>query len=410
MNIKTLTVTEVSNYIKRVIDNDFILGNLSVKGEISNLKFHSSGHIYFSLKDESSKINCVMFKSKAMYLDVALEEGMQIVVKGRASIYPATGSMQIYCEEINKEGIGELFIKFEKLKKKLESKGYFETYNKKELPKYPRRIGVVTSPTGAAIRDIINVIKRRNGMVDIVLYPAKVQGIDAYKEIIEGIQYFNERNNVDLLIVGRGGGSIEELWNFNEEALAEAIYNSNIPIISAVGHEVDFTICDFVSDIRAATPSQGAEIAVPLENDIKQEIERISLYLDDTIYNKIKNCRNEIISMEKILKIHSPLSKIQNYYLEVDKIKDRLDFVLKTKLNKEKQRLESLNSLLIAHNPVNILSRGYAIIEDNDTLIKSKEQLREEKNLMITFKDGKIKGKFMPSDKQFGNMSTEKKK
>lgn len=401
MNIKTLTVTEVSNYIKRVIDNDFILGNLSVKGEISNLKFHSRGHIYFSLKDESSKINCVMFKSKAMYLDVDLEEGMQIVVKGKASIYPATGSMQIYCEEINKEGIGDLFIKFEKLKKKLESKGYFEFYNKKELPKYPRRIGVVTSPTGAAIRDIINVIKRRNGMVDIVLYPAKVQGIGAYKEIIEGIQYFNEKNNVDLLIVGRGGGSIEELWNFNEEALAEAVYNSNLPIISAVGHEVDFTICDFVSDVRAATPSQGAEIAVPLENDIKQEIERISLYLDDTIYNKIKNCKNEIISMERILKIHSPLSKIENCYLEVDKLKDRLDFALKTKLNTEKQRLESLNSLLIAHNPVNVLSRGYAIIEDDDTLIKSKEQLKEEKKLKITFKDGKIEGKFMPSDKEF---------
>lgn len=401
MNIKTLTVTEVNNYIKRVIDNDFILGNLSVKGEISNLKFHSSGHIYFSLKDESSKINCVMFKSKAMYLDVDLEEGMQIVVKGKASIYPATGSMQIYCEEINKEGIGDLFIKFEKLKKKLESKGYFEFYNKKELPKYPRRIGVVTSPTGAAIRDIINVIKRRNGMVDIVLYPAKVQGIGAYKEIIEGIQYFNEKNNVDLLIVGRGGGSIEELWNFNEEALAEAVYNSNLPIISAVGHEVDFTICDFVSDVRAATPSQGAEIAVPLENDIKQEIERISLYLDDTIYNKIKNCKNEIISMERILKIHSPLSKIENCYLEVDKLKDRLDFALKTKLNTEKQRLESLNSLLIAHNPVNVLSRGYAIIEDDDTLIKSKEQLKEEKKLKITFKDGKIEGKFMPSDKEF---------
>ena len=401
MNIKTLTVTEVNNYIKRVIDNDFILGNLSVKGEISNLKYHSSGHIYFSLKDESSKINCVMFKSKAMYLDVDLEEGMQIVVKGKASIYPATGSMQIYCEEINKEGIGDLFIKFEKLKKKLESKGYFENYNKKEIPRYPRRIGVVTSPTGAAIRDIINVIKRRNGMVDIVLYPAKVQGIGAYKEIIEGIQYFNEKNNVDLLIVGRGGGSIEELWNFNEEALAEAVYNSNLPIISAVGHEVDFTICDFVSDVRAATPSQGAEIAVPLENDIKQEIERISLYLDDIIYNKIKNCKNEIISMERILKIHSPLSKIENCYLEVDKLKDRLDFALKTKLNTEKQRLESLNSLLIAHNPVNVLSRGYAIIEDDDTLIKSKEQLKEEKKLKITFKDGKIEGKFMPSDKEF---------
>lgn len=401
MKIKTLSVSELNSYIKKILDNDFILNNLSVKGEISNLKFHSSGHIYFSLKDESSKINCVMFKSKAMYLDVDLEEGMQIVVKGKASIYPATGSMQIYCEEINKEGIGDLFIKFEKLKKKLESKGYFEFYNKKELPKYPRRIGVVTSPTGAAIRDIINVIKRRNGMVDIVLYPAKVQGIGAYKEIIEGIQYFNEKNNVDLLIVGRGGGSIEELWNFNEEALAEAVYNSNLPIISAVGHEVDFTICDFVSDVRAATPSQGAEIAVPLENDIKQEIERISLYLDDTIYNKIKNCKNEIISMERILKIHSPLSKIENCYLEVDKLKDRLDFALKTKLNTEKQRLESLNSLLIAHNPVNVLSRGYAIIEDDDTLIKSKEQLKEEKKLKITFKDGKIEGKFMPSDKEF---------
>lgn len=401
MNIKTLTVTEVNNYIKRVIDNDFILGNLSVKGEISNLKFHSSGHIYFSLKDETSKINCVMFKSKAMYLDVNLEEGMQVVIKGKASIYPATGSMQIYCEEINKEGLGDLFIKFEKLKKKLESKGYFEIYNKKELPKYPRRIGVVTSPTGAAIRDIINVIKRRNSMVDIALYPAKVQGIGAYKEIIEGIQYFNEKNNVDLLIVGRGGGSIEELWNFNEEALAEAIFNSNLPIISAVGHEVDFTICDFVSDVRAATPSQGAEIAVPLENDIIQGIERISLHLDDIIYNKIGNCKNEVISMERILKIHSPLSKIENCNLEVDKLKDRLDFALKTKLNKEKQRLKSLNSLLIAHNPVNVLSRGYAIIEDNVTLIKSKEQLTEEKSLKITFKDGKIEGKFMPSDKEF---------
>lgn len=399
MNIKTLTVTEVSSYIKRIIDNDFILSNLSVKGEISNLKMHSSGHIYFSLKDENSKINCVMFKSKAMYLDISLEEGQMVVIKGKASIYPATGSMQIYCDEISKEGLGDLFVKFENLKKKLAKKGYFDEYNKKSLPKYPKRIGVVTSPTGAAIRDIINVIKRRNSMIDIILYPAKVQGVGAYKEVIEGIKYFNKNKNVDLLIVGRGGGSIEELWSFNEEALAEAIYNSNLPIISAVGHEVDFTICDFVADVRAATPSQGGEIAAPLENSIKEEILRISVYLDNIIDNKLRDCKNEMLSVERILKLHSPLSKIENCYLEVDKLKDRLDFALKTKLSKEKQKLESLNDLLIAHNPVKILSRGYAIIEDNNNiLIKSKEQLREDTNLNITFKDGDIKGKFIPSE------------
>jgi len=399
MNIKTLTVTEVSSYIKRIIDNDFILSNLSVKGEISNLKIHSSGHIYFSLKDENSKINCVMFKSKAMYLDISLEEGQMVVIKGKASIYPATGSMQIYCDEISKEGLGDLFVKFENLKKKLAKKGYFDEYNKKSLPKYPKRIGVVTSPTGAAIRDIINVIKRRNSMIDIILYPAKVQGVGAYKEVIEGIKYFNKNKNVDLLIVGRGGGSIEELWSFNEEALAEAIYNSNLPIISAVGHEVDFTICDFVADVRAATPSQGGEIAAPLENSIKEEILRISVYLDNIIDNKLRDCKNEMLSVERILKLHSPLSKIENCYLEVDKLKDRLDFALKTKLSKEKQKLESLNDLLIAHNPVKILSRGYAIIEDNNNiLIKSKEQLREDTNLNITFKDGNIKGKFIPSE------------
>ena len=224
MKIKTLTVSEVNNYLKRIIDNDFILNNLSVKGEISNLKYHSSGHIYFSLKDEGGKINCVMFRSKAIMLKLTLEEGMGVVIGGRASIYPQNGSIQLYCDTIEQEGRGELYIKFERLKEKLSKEGYFDEELKKEIPKLPSRVGIVTSPTGAAIRDIINVSRRRNSLVDLVLYPAKVQGIGAYMEVIEGIKYFNRTKSVDVIIIGRGGGSIEELWNFNEEELAKAIF------------------------------------------------------------------------------------------------------------------------------------------------------------------------------------------
>ncbi|OOM80011.1 exodeoxyribonuclease VII large subunit [Clostridium sp. BL-8] len=397
MNIKTLTVSEVTNYIKRMLDNDFILGNLSVKGEISNLKYHSSGHIYFTLKDGNGRINCVMFKSNAILLDFALEEGMQVVIKGRASIYPATGSFQLYCDEIQKEGLGDLFIKFEKLKEKLSKEGYFDEAHKKSLPKYPQRIGIVTSPTGAAIRDIINVSTRRSSLVDLVLYPAKVQGIDAYKEIISGINYFNKKKSVDIIIVGRGGGSIEELWNFNEEELAKAVFVSKIPIISAVGHEIDFTICDFVSDVRAATPSQGAEIAVPLSNIIKEKLFEISKDLDKIMDDKMSECKNNLISAERILKLHSPITKISNSYLEIDKLQDRLNFIIKAKIRDEKNKIKSLNNLLFAHNPINVISKGYAIIEDDEkNLITSKEQLKEIKDLKIILKDGEVNGNFTP--------------
>lgn len=397
MNIKTLTVSEVTNYIKRMLDNDFILSNLSVKGEISNLKYHSSGHIYFTLKDNNGRINCVMFKSNAMLLDFALEEGMQVVIKGRASIYPATGSFQLYCEEIQKEGLGDLFIKFEKLKEKLSKEGYFDETHKKPLPKYPQRIGIVTSATGAAIRDIINVSNRRSSLVELVLYPAKVQGVDAYKEIICGINYFNKKGSVDIIIVGRGGGSIEELWNFNEEALAKAIFKSRIPIISAVGHEIDFTICDFVADVRAATPSQGAEIAVPLSSAIKEKLFDISIALDKRIENKLNECKNDLSSAERILKIHSPITKISNTYLEIDKLQNRLSFVMKAKLRDEKNKIKSLNNLLFANNPINVISKGYAIIEDGEkNLITSKEQLKESKDLKVILKDGEAEGSFIP--------------
>ena len=397
MNIKTLTVSEVTNYIKRVLDNDFILSNLSVKGEISNLKYHSSGHIYFTLKDTNGKVNCVMFKGSAVSLDFVLEEGMEVIIKGRVSIYPATGSFQLYCDEIKKEGIGDLFIKFEKLKEKLSKAGYFDEACKKPLPKYPKKIGIVTSPTGAAILDIINVSTRRSKLVDLILYPASVQGINAYKEIITGINYFNKKKSVDIIIVGRGGGSIEELWNFNEEELAKAIFNSKIPIISAVGHEIDFTISDFVADVRAATPSQGAEIAVPLSSDIEAKIYDISRTLDRKIDDKLKKSKSDLSGAQRILNIHSPITKISNSYLELDKLQNRLNLIIKTKIKSEKNQIVNFNNLLSANNPIKVISKGYAIIEDDEkNLITSKEQLKETINLKISLKDGNVEGNFIP--------------
>ena len=396
MKIKTLTVSEVNNYLKRIIDNDFILNNLSVKGEISNLKYHSSGHIYFSLKGEGGKINCVMFRSKAIMLKLTLEEGMGVVIGGRASIYPQNGSIQLYCDTIEQEGRGELYIKFERLKEKLSKEGYFDEELKKEIPKLPSRVGIVTSPTGAAIRDIINVSKRRNSLVDLVLYPAKVQGIGAYMEVIEGIKYFNRTKSVDVIIIGRGGGSIEELWNFNEEELAKAIFKSKIPIISAVGHEVDFTISDFVSDVRAATPSQGAEIAVPLQSDIEETIEYINNRMGSIIANKLQLEKNKVDSLSRILKLNSPMSRIVNNYMIIEKLKERLNSNIVNKINIEKEKLSGLNNLLMAQNPCNLLNKGYAIIEDESGVINTVKRMSEEKEINVFLADGVVKGKFSP--------------
>ncbi|NLK93618.1 MAG: exodeoxyribonuclease VII large subunit [Clostridiales bacterium] len=396
MKIKILSVSEVNNYLKKIIDNDFVLNNLSVKGEISNLKYHSSGHIYFSLKDNSSKINCVMFKSKAMMLNIRLKEGMNVILSGRASIYTATGSMQIYCEEIEEDGVGKLYIEFEKLKERLSKEGYFNEDNKKPIPKMPSRIGIVTSLTGAVFQDIKNVTRRRNDLVDLVLYPAKVQGNGAYKEIISGIKYFNKSNSVDVIIIGRGGGSIEELWNFNEEELAKEIFKSKLPIISAVGHEVDYTISDFVSDCRAATPSQAAEIAVPMKEEITSSIDYIKTNMERIIRDRLKGEKEKIDSLVRILKLNSPMSKIANSYLEIDKIQNRMNYIMRKKIEMEKEKLIGLNNLLIANNPTNLLIKGYAIIEDEFGIISTKSKISEEKNIKITLKDGKVQGKFTP--------------
>lgn len=396
MKMKTLTVSEVNNYIKKILDNDFILNNLLVRGEVSNLKYHSSGHIYFSLKDSVSKINCVMFKSNSISLDFRLEDGMQVIASARCSIYQGTGALQLYIDKLEQEGLGELHIKFEKLKKKLEEEGYFDFEYKKPIPKMPRRIGVVTSETGAVIRDIINVTKRRSSLVDIVLYPALVQGEGAYKTIIEGIKYFNDKKIVDTIIIGRGGGSLEELWNFNEEDLAKEIFKSKIPIISAVGHEVDFTISDFVSDFRASTPSQAAEIAVPLESDIRNIIKDLENKIYKLTLDALNYEKERVNNYKKILNLNSPEVILSNSYIEIDRLKDKIRGILLNKIEKEKIKLKSLNDLLEAHNPLNVLKKGFAIVEDKDNnVISSKKELQDIDEINIIFSDGKIKGRFI---------------
>lgn len=410
MKIKTLTVSEVNNYIKKILDNDFILNNLSVRGEISNLKYHSSGHIYFSLKDDNSKINCIMFKSKSLDLDIVLHEGMAVIVSGRASVYTANGTFQLYCDKIEQEGLGELHIRFEKLKEKLSREGYFNDEFKKPLPKNPYRVGIVTSETGAAIRDIINVIRRRNSKVDIVLYPALVQGEGAYKTVINGIEYFNKTKSVDVIIIGRGGGSIEELWNFNEELLAYAIFKSKLPIVSAVGHEVDFTISDFVSDFRAATPSQAGEVVVPLESEQYREINDYDNKLKFIIDDKIRNEKQKLNNLERILSLNSPSNKIANGYLEVDNLKDKIEKIIAFKIRSSKEKLFSLNNILNAHNPINILAKGYAIIEDeNGKIIKSKEFFNDNREIKLSMEDGYVKGNFIPIEKGGNYYGKERK-
>ncbi|WP_326514370.1 exodeoxyribonuclease VII large subunit [Clostridium intestinale] len=398
MKMKVLKVTEVNSYIKRIFDNDFILSNLSVEGEISNLKYHSSGHIYFSLKDENSKINCVMFKSDAMSVDFKLADGIKIIVKCRLSNYVKDGSYQLYIKEISESGLGSLHIQFENLKKKLNEEGLFSEDHKKAIPKFIRTLGVITSPTGAAIKDIINVTKRRNDNVDIIIYPALVQGAEAYKTLISGIQYFNKTKNVDAIIIGRGGGSLEELWAFNDESLAREIYKSKIPIISAVGHEVDFTICDFVADIRAATPSSATEIAIVTKESLREELFNIKSMLNKSINKKLDEEKNNLTNIKRFLHINSPQNIIINSYNTIDGLKWRLNKTLKTKIDMEKEIIFRYNKLLQANNPISILDKGFSVIKDSQgNTIKSKEDLKDGVYEII-LKDGIEKRKINTLD------------
>ncbi|ELC8349639.1 exodeoxyribonuclease VII large subunit [Clostridium perfringens] len=391
MKLKTLSVGEVNNYVKKLVENDFILKNLNVKGEISNLKFHSSGHIYFSLKDENSKVNCIMFKNNAVNLDFRLEEGMKVEIKARLGVYHKEGTYQLYCENIKKAGIGELFEEFHKLKKELSEEGIFDEKYKRALPKFPKRIGIITARTGAAVRDIINVIQRRNKSLDIILYPAKVQGENAADSIIEGIRYFNNEKSVDVIILGRGGGSIEELWAFNNRELAYEIFNSRIPTVSAVGHEVDFTISDFVSDMRAPTPSAAGELVSPSLQEMINDLLNKKEFLNRAIDRKFLNSKRDVDLLHKGLKVNNPKHIIEKRIKEVNSLEEKLNFLGKRKIDKAKDELIALNSILQTLNPLNTLGRGYSVIMDKeDKVINEVSELKKNDMVKVIMKDGSV--------------------
>lgn len=391
MKLKTLSVGEVNNYVKKLVENDFILKNLNVKGEISNLKFHSSGHIYFSLKDENSKVNCIMFKNNAVNLDFRLEEGMKVEIKARLGVYHKEGTYQLYCENIKKAGIGELFEEFHKLKKELSEEGIFDEKYKRALPKFPKRIGIITARTGAAVRDIINVIQRRNKYLDIILYPAKVQGENAADSIIEGIRYFNNEKSVDVIILGRGGGSIEELWAFNNRDLAYEIFNSRIPTVSAVGHEVDFTISDFVSDMRAPTPSAAGELVSPSLQEMINDLLNKKEFLHRAIDRRFLNSKRDVDLLHKGLKGNNPKHIIEKRIKEVNSLEEKLNFLGKRKIDKAKDELIALNSILQTLNPLNTLGRGYSVIMDKeDKVINKVSELKKNDMVKVIMKDGSV--------------------
>nr|WP_270941972.1 exodeoxyribonuclease VII large subunit [Romboutsia lituseburensis] len=384
-----MSISEANSYIKRILSNDPILYNLKVKGEISNFKVHSSGNVYLSLKDENSKLNSVIFKNK-YDKKLSLDNGSKIIANGYISVYERDGSYQLYIDSIELDGRGNLYIEFNKLKEKLNEEGLFEYKYKKQIPKIPKTIGVITSQTGAVIKDIINVIKRRYPKVEIKLYSVTVQGHNSKFEICEGIKFFNERCNVDTIILGRGGGSLEELWSFNEEIVARAIFESNIPIISAVGHETDFTICDFVADMRAPTPSAAAELATPSLEEINYKLENILNRMNKSLINISKV--NEYKLKHTFENIHKQLEAyiIRDKIIQLDKIYDKINFEVENNISLEKEKLSKLGAILHNLSPLATIDRGYSIVQKNKQVINSISDIEFKDCLDITLKDGNI--------------------
>lgn len=384
-----ISVSELNSYIKNKFENDEYLDNVLVKGEISNFKNHYTGHMYFTLKDENSLIKCIMFKSYAQRLDFMPKDGMKVFLVGGVSVFERDGVYQIYVKAMQEDGVGILYKKYEELKQKLEEEGYFDEDHKQKIPKMPKTIGVLTSQTGSVIRDIINVSTRRNPNVYIRLFPVPVQGEGAAEKIAEGIRFMNEKKQADVLILARGGGSLEDLWPFNEEVVAHAIYNSEIPIISAVGHETDFSISDFVADLRAPTPSAAAELAVPDIYEIKQKINTYQNRLRLSLIKKVEimKLRYEKCMSSRVFK--EPLRNINDNYLKIDTYIKRLDNCIKTKQKEEKTKYIELVSKLDSLSPLKTLTRGYSLVEHDAKIVKCSEELITGDKINIRFIDGK---------------------
>ncbi len=394
MIYNAISVSELNRYIKEKFEEDEYFSSVLVEGEISNCKHHYTGHIYFTLKDENSLIKGIMFKTYTSHLDFDLQDGMKVMVLGSVSVFERDGTYQLYAKAMKQLGkVGDLRAAFEELKAKLEKEGLFDNNHKKPIPMMPKTIGVLTSNTGAVIRDIINVSTRRNPNVHIRLLPVPVQGEGAAQKIADGIKLMNEKNLADVLIVARGGGSLEDLWPFNEEVVARAIYNSEIPVISAVGHETDFTISDFVADLRAPTPSAAAELAVQNISILQETIFSYQNRFKQSLVKKLQFMRLQYEKCMASRAYAKPLQQIQEKYIIIDKNVKSLEYSISKKFQNEKSKAQNVFLKLDALSPLKTLARGYGIVSVDNKIIKSVKQLKADDNISVRMQDGAIKAK-----------------
>lgn len=391
---RVLSVSQINFYIKSIIENDGSLQFVLVTGEISNLTVHQrSGHIYLSLKDSNSVISAVMFAGNARRLKFRLENGMKVICRGRISVYEPSGRYQLYIEDMQPDGVGALTLAFEQLKKSLAQKGLFDNAHKKLLPKFPKTIGVITSPTGAAVQDITNIIRRRFPSADIVLAPVLVQGESAPEQLVRAVNKFSASKIADVVIIGRGGGSAEDLWAFNDEQLAYAVYNCETPIISGVGHETDFTVCDFVADVRASTPSAAAELAVPDRQELMSYYFKQKQYISAMLDRKIKTAQLRLENQQRRISASSPKLKAEQLEKQLSAKSEKLTRFMNIYISNKENKLIAAKGKLDGLNPLNVLNRGYAIAEKDEKIITSSKQLKDGDDFTVILSDGKINAK-----------------
>ncbi len=390
MSMTALSVKQLNFYVKNLIEGDPRLSSVLVEGEISNLKNHyASGHIYFTLKDNDAAVNCVMFRSFASHIKFAPENGQKVMIRGRVSLYEKDGNYQFYAEEMKESGLGDIARKFEQVKAKLEAEGLFAPESKRKIPRFPKRIAVVTSPTGAAVRDILSIISRRWQALEIIMCPVSVQGSLAVPEMLESLDRLYSTDGIDLCIIGRGGGSVEDLWAFNDEKLAYKIYEAPFPVISAVGHETDFTICDFVADLRAPTPSAAAELSVPDSAEIEKLLENSQNKLSLLLKGKLENAKLKFKRLAENKAFTNPADFIINdRALEIDRLCDRMTAALKEKMLFAEKELSSLAASLDALSPLKTLARGFAAVTNQNGTVKSIKDINKNDTLKIRFADG----------------------
>ena len=388
---KIFTVGQINRYIRNLLENDFILSSLLVKGEISNFKAHSSGHLYFTLKDASGALSCVMFRQDAAGLPFEPENGMQVVVYGHISLYEKTGQYQLYAEFMEPLGIGALQVAFEQLKEKLAAEGLFDGDFKREIPKNPSCIAVITSPTGAAVRDILQIVKRRDPNVKVAIFPTLVQGEQAAADIVRSLKLVNEWGKADVIILGRGGGSMEDLWCFNDENVARAVFASEIPVISAVGHETDFTITDFVADMRVPTPSAAAELATTPLAERREAFHRLELRLERDVSALLTSCRRRLDLLKSRPVMERPLERIYRTMMDVEETQQRLDNEMTNRLMQRAERWQYLTNRLEAASPLAVMSRGYVMaVTSSGNLLTSAKQAEVGDRVTLHLQDGKI--------------------